>query len=42
MSLHPNEPNQGPLITPAEDPQVDPIPPGTDPSEEDDPKPDLV
>ena len=38
MSLHPDEPNEGPLV----EPDQDPIPPGTDPSEEDDPQPDLV
>lgn len=42
MSISPNGPNQDPLVRPSEDPQSDPVPPGTDPSEEDNPKPDLV
>ena len=41
MSVLPGGPNQ-PLIRPAEDPRLDPVPPETDPAEEDDPRPDLV
>lgn len=38
MSLHPDEPNEGPLIEPGQDP----VPPGEDPADDPSPEPDLV
>jgi hypothetical protein len=37
MSLHPDEPNEGPLT----EPDQDPIPPGDDPADDPSPEPDL-
>jgi hypothetical protein len=38
MSLHPDEPNEGPLI----EPDLDPVPPGDDPADDPSPEPDLI
>jgi hypothetical protein len=38
MSIHPDEPNQGPLV----EPDQDPIPPGEDPADDPSPEPDLA
>jgi len=38
MSLHPDEPNEGPLV----EPDQDPIPPGEDPADDPSPEPDLT
>jgi hypothetical protein len=38
MSLHPDEPNEGPMIEPGQDP----VPPGDDPADDPSPEPDLI
>jgi hypothetical protein len=38
MSLHPEEPNEGPLV----EPDQDPVPPGDDPADDPSPEPDLL